>query len=165
MKTKILSSLLLMLFVIIALAQESDTVYTRKPHAIGFTANSFSGFGLTYNYFPKTIGFQFNSFAVMQEKDLTVAFGGSFYYSFKRTERFNVFGHLSNWYMLERKHFLDTQRISKYYDDSIYNIGAGPGVEIIGENFSCILTYGFGFYDNFKTFFTLGGGITFLVLL
>ncbi len=156
--------ILLILFSIISIccrSQDEMTDFRRKPHAIGLTANSFSGIGLTYNFFPEKVGFQFNGLLMMQHSELFSMTGASFMVSLKRNQRTNVFLHFSN--SLYYEQYDDSQTGRDGYGS--YNVGIGPGIELMGKDFSCSLMYGFGFYDNFNVFFTLGGGITFLVLL
>jgi hypothetical protein len=169
MKFKILT-LVVMLFLIAVINTSGQETLKRNPHGIGLNIGSFSGGGLTYNYFPKKFGFQTNVFIVNETYQNGFNFmgiiGGSMMYSVQRKEHFNIFFHLTNSYWYER-----SKSESPYdghvfhYDAGQYQIGTGPGLEIYSEHFSWTFFYGFGFYNNFETFFTLGGGVSFLILL
>ncbi len=170
MKFKILT-LIVILFLFVAIDTSGQEPLKRNPHGIGLNIGSFSGGILTYNYFPRKIGFQTNVFIVNNSysngNNFLGILGGSMMYSVHRNGKYNLFFHLTNsyWYETYKDESYNIDGELYNYEHGLYHIGTGPGLEIYSEHFSWTFFYGFGFYNNFETFFTLGGGISFLILL
>lgn len=144
---------------ILTFSQNAGNNETVKKHAVGITLGSFSGYGLTYKYFPGKFGFQVNNFLYASQDNTNIALGGSFLYSLSRFEKFNIYYHLSSAFFYREfmsYDWLTGDEVKRFNRD--FNPGTGVGIEVHWERISCSVYYGIGFYNELRTFSMLGGG-------
>ena len=141
---------LLIFSVQIAFSQEAvpSDVPEEYQHGIGFSANSVSGIGLSYRYWPAKTGIQFSFLPVIGEFDTWISAGVAGLYSIKKNQKVNLYGFLGIHYL--------------YADgDASLNTGIGPGFEfILGEVVGLNLEFGYGIYGGQSISTNIAGGLS-----
>lgn len=139
-------------------AQIDNADNNKRPHNLGVSAGSTSGFGLSYKYFPDKFGFQTNGFLYVRSGETITSLGGSFLYSIKRQEKYNFYAHFSAMHLYE--HYWTVIDSVKVIDDyHMVNMGPGIGIEFLFQYINLSFQIGFGAYDNFRVYTMLAGGV------
>ncbi len=150
---------------------QSSGANMERDHAIGLTANSFSGYVLSYRYFGDSFGFQTNFFGRMNDEKRICCLGGSLMKGIRKTEDYRLFCHISSMYhyKMQKEHIYFPGSGLTYYVSAVekryyknFSIGTGAGIELYIRNVVFTLWYGLGFYRNFTEFSMLGGGCSLL---
>ncbi|MEA1873792.1 MAG: hypothetical protein U9N51_05110 [Bacteroidota bacterium] len=146
-------------------AQNSRTEsnFTSRKNALGFSSNSLSNFGLTYRH-------HFNDFAIQPNFAFSISDfeekwegGVNFLYFLRYDERTALFVYQLNTIQYRKYKNVYDYYPGYYYDNSTseyldWTNSAGFGFQLqFGECISLDLMYGLGYYSEFEVF-TLSGG-------
>lgn len=165
-----------------AIAQESvETSVNKKedtPHEIGFAAGFATGYGLSYRYWPKTVGIQLTAFPLISDNESFISLGLTGLFELDSRDWYRFFG------------FVGTHLNIQEYDEEIYSsgfdnngyystleetnriekkkyiVGIGPGIEFTpGGRIGLNIMTGFQFQyvdsDDWGTYPTIEAGVYF----
>jgi hypothetical protein len=137
MKYTILIAALSLVFLTYAQDDNSE-IREPKSHAVGLHAGFTTGLGFSYRFMPNKFGFQFTTapFFNTRTENNFLSLGASVLYKFFETRKTDLFGYLGNHY------------ISTTFNDPIYNIGVGAGINLYASKFFYFsFQAGYGIYS------------------
>ena len=162
MKTKILLLLFAILFSCSIFGQETSNVHYK--HSIGFGAGFTTGYGFSYRYIPKKMGFQLNfaPFYTEHGKYATVSVGLTLLRRIAATRVSNFYVYFANHYFSNKYKKDDYNSITNSYTNSYvsktaWNSGIGVGFEFHAQKRIVLnLMAGLAQYDTFASLLPTG---------
>jgi hypothetical protein len=165
---------LLMIFSLISMGRTQDGLNEYK-HSLGLHAGIASGYGFSYRFWPKKIGFQITGIPILSTNQITTSSGLSFLLKINDFSKVSLYSYLGNHLRYERYNYSDPT--NEYYQKMFsYYSAIGVGVRI---NFLQVLDfnfqagYGIGFrnssstvpyepvYNDYNTTLDVGAGLYF----
>lgn len=141
---------LLVLFSIAgSVSAQKDTTKKNFDHSLGAAAGFTTGYGLSYRFWPSTVGAQL-AFAPISNYDRTeISAGLTFLFKLVKTDKANLFLYQGN-HMYYYKNKYNYYWNGENSGQTTFNNGIGLGIEfIIVKRVSFNLMGGYAAYDNF----------------
>jgi hypothetical protein len=148
-----LLSLLFIFFVTGSIsAQVDSTKKTGLKHSMGAAAGLTTGYGLSYRFWPGTVGVQLAFAPTSNSSQSRISSGLTLLFKLVGTERANLFLYQGNhllYHYMEYGNYFPSRTSYKEYN--LYN-GIGLGIEfIIVKRISFNLMGGYAAYESFKS--------------
>lgn len=154
--------------------QNSDKTEYKKlyKHSIGVGAGSTTGFGISYRYFPKKLGFQVNFVPFYEDygSEALISAGLTLLYNLKETKYSALYAYFGNHYLHNSyggNLNIFTPLTQNYYyrksnnDSEFYNSGVGVGIEFsTKKQVTLNIMGGYAQYNSLeRLFFTLDAAL------
>lgn len=144
---------LLMIFSFISIGRTQDGLNDYK-HSLGLHAGIASGYGFSYRFWPKKIGFQITGIPILSTNQITTSSGLSFLLKINDFSKLSLYSYLGNHMRYERYNYSDPtnayyQKVFSYYSA----LGVGVRInflQVLDFNFQA--GYGVGFRNSSSTF-------------
>lgn len=172
---KIVAILILSSFSYFAISQEVKPERKNNGHHIGVYAGASSGYGISYRYFLKGVGFQITTTPIIGSDNTHLSIGGMVLFSLNRTEHTNLFGYVGHHYRYDKEenyYYYDADYSDYERIETFHSTGIGVGFELDVANrigFNWHLGYAYynttkddyynGETNDWRTFIDAGTGI------
>ncbi|OFX62213.1 MAG: hypothetical protein A2046_00890 [Bacteroidetes bacterium GWA2_30_7] len=137
----------------------------KYKHSIGIGAGATTGLGISYRYFPKKLGFQFNFVPFYEDygSESFVSTGLTLLYNLKETEQSAFYAYFGNHYLHNtygnnvnlfnnNSRYYDYDKPNLQYD--FYNSGIGMGLEFsTKKQVTLNIMLGYAQYNTFERLF------------
>jgi len=159
MKNKLLTVLLFLLISNVNLIAQDNNIAPEKKsfkNSIGIGAGFTTGFGLSYRYVPKKIGFQLNFAPYFTDygKNSTVSVGVTILNKIVEGKSSNLYLYLANHYFMTRESVISHSGTEYNSADDIWNTGFGLGFEFNTKKRVVLnIMGGYAQYNSFKSLF------------